>query len=133
MPSFEWKRDFETGNPVIDGQHKDIFRLLSLLSDSIKNKNTNKAIKEVVEKLTLHFVEHFRDEEALMLAKDYPLIEEHRHIHEDLFEKAVETLEEYRTDEKVIAIPLVCLLSELITKHIQTEDKKFFDWLKTKN
>lgn len=81
MPQFNWSKDFETGNSVVDEQHQSIFNLLSLLSESIKSKKTDKAIKEVVVKLTLHIIEHFRDEEALMLEKSYPFLEEHKHIH----------------------------------------------------
>ena len=130
MPHIEWTSDLETGNEKVDGQHKQIFELLDLLSNSVKEKKTKKAIKEVIEKLTLHVLEHFRDEEEFMNESAYSSLHEHKISHEKIFDQALELIEKYRNEELEIATPLVVFLVQLITTHIQKEDKVFFDWLK---
>lgn len=130
MPHVEWTSDFETGNEKVDGQHKQIFELLNLLSNAIKEKKTNKAIREVIEKLTIHILEHFRDEEEFMNANAYPSLHDHKILHEKNFDQALELIEQYRNEELEMATPLAFFLAQLITTHIQKEDKAFFDWLK---
>ncbi len=130
MPHVEWTSDFETGNEKVDGQHRQIFELLNLLSNAIKEKKTKKVIREVIEKLTIHILEHFRDEEEFMSVSAYPSLHEHKIIHEKIFDQAFELIEKYRSGELEIATPLVVFLAHLITTHIQKEDKAFFNWLK---
>lgn len=129
MPHIKWTSDLETGDQKVDNQHKQIFELLDLLSSSIKEKKTKKVIKETVEKLTTHILEHFRDEENLMSMCAYPHLAEHKIIHEKTFDQAATLIEKYRNEELEIATPLVVFLTQLITTHIQKEDKAFFDWL----
>ncbi len=129
MPHIEWKSEYETGNEKVDSQHREIFALLSSLSNSIKEKKQKKVVKEVVEKLTIHIVEHFRDEENLMREKHYPDLLNHESCHKKIFNDAFDLIEKYREGEFEGATRLVVFLTGLITTHIQKEDKHFFDWL----
>jgi len=131
MPQIEWSKDLETGNELVDNQHKGLFNLLNDLSTSIYEKKSKKVLKESIEKLTLYVVEHFSAEESFMLKEKYPAFAEHKKIHEDLFIETATIIEAYRnTDDHRMAIPIVVFLTKWITNHIQKEDKKFFDWVR---
>ncbi len=132
MPKVEWSKDLETGIANIDNQHKMLFSLIEKLSRSIAEKKTEKVIQSVTANLTNYIIEHFADEEALMISENYPDYKKHKSIHEDLVIKAAEIVEQYHNKELVMTSPLVVFLMDWINEHIKKEDMDFVRWLKNK-
>lgn len=79
---FEWNDSYQLGHATIDEQHRHIVELANAISEMDEAAVVQHAVME----LFRHTREHFRDEEELMKAVDYPGYEEHRRLHEDLIE-----------------------------------------------
>ncbi len=132
MPKVKWSKDLETENANIDNQHKMLFYLIEKLSNSISEKETGRVIQTVTANLTNYIIEHFADEEDLMIQENYPGYKKHKSIHEDLVIEAAEIVEQYHNKELVMTSPLVIFLMEWINEHIKKEDMDFVKWLKNK-
>lgn len=98
-----WKKEFETGIPIIDSQHKELFSILSF---------PNMALQSELYKLIRILREHHKTEELLMELYGYTEIEIHKQQHEaqlEILERIIKTGED---------IPI----RELLERHI-SEDK----------
>lgn len=81
MKRFEWRQSYETGNPVIDGQHKQLLELANLVFEAFEEGKGEVVLDQAFEALFVYTNTHFRDEEALWDEIDTPLHEEHRLEH----------------------------------------------------
>jgi hemerythrin len=79
-----WRRDLETGHPLIDAQHKLLVFLFKRLDAAIKTQQPAPLLSRIVLE-TRKFVEfHFVSEENLMAETGYGELEAHRHLHATL-------------------------------------------------
>ncbi len=89
----EWSASIETGLPVIDGQHKQLFDLAATFGGNGDQIRVMKSLAMLCDYVKVHF----REEEAMMAACSYPGLEGHQRLHAefrsmlfDLLEKAKE-------------------------------------------
>lgn len=79
-----WQKDFETGHPLIDAQHRLLVFLFKRLDAAIKTGQHGARLSRIVLE-TRKFVEfHFVSEENVMEETGYPDVEEHRKLHAGL-------------------------------------------------
>ena len=129
MAKLLWDKKYETGNIIVDGQHQQLFKLLSELDQAIGEQRGAAVIDQTLGRFALYVIDHFRDEEKLMRDCSYPLLAEHKELHDKLTAKASGLLDKYREGDKQLAQFLSNFLSEWITEHIMREDQKIFDWI----
>ena len=93
---FIWKPEYETGNPRIDKQHKQLFELANLLWVSVERDRAEAVATAAIEALTAYAAYHFSDEEEFFERIKTPMLEDHRQQHEalaaEIRELAVEDL-----------------------------------------
>lgn len=78
MAAIEWKECYSVGIPAIDDQHKTLVRLINLLEEESGTASVNIVLGELD-----HYVrEHFRDEEAMLVAAGYAAFGPHHEQHE---------------------------------------------------
>jgi hemerythrin len=83
-----WDKSLETGNELIDSQHRQLF---VAINDFIRICESGKGLDELkksLDFLTEYTIKHFFDEEQLQKSYNYPDYENHRKYHED-FKKTV--------------------------------------------
>ncbi|HQO30381.1 MAG TPA: hemerythrin family protein [Accumulibacter sp.] len=76
-PCVEWSEKILTGLPEIDDQHRQLFELAATFCGDGDHIRILKSLAMLTEYVRVHF----REEEALMAACDYPLLHEHRKLH----------------------------------------------------
>lgn len=130
MAKLLWDKKFETGNAVVDGQHQQLFKLLSDLDQAIEDQKGASLIDQTLGRFALYVIDHFRDEEKLMKNCGYPYFDEHKAIHDKLTLKASELLDKYREGDKQLAQFLSNFMRDWIMNHIMCEDQKIFDWIR---
>jgi hemerythrin len=93
-----WKDTYAVGNAVIDGQHKELFRMSDELVETIRRQGPDSpaACAQAVAFLKDYVVKHFADEEALQASLGYAGLEAHKVLHRNF----VSTVLEY---EKILA------------------------------
>ena len=92
-----WNNSYETGNEIVDNDHKEIFALVEkVLSSSFTSRREK--VATAVDFLANYTVSHFQNEEKLMDESDYPLTAEHKKQHADFLEVAM-SLKQQFSDE----------------------------------
>ena len=127
-----WSSDLETGNEVIDSQHRQIFKLTSDLIEAFENNKGNEVIDKTLNFLASYTVRHFTDEEALQLEHEFPDYENHKRAHEDFKEKIEEMTRQYRQDSASLDFGsrVNSIIVRWLLKHIKREDSKIAEHIR---
>jgi len=120
-----WQDHFNSGDTLIDNQHKKLFDLSNQLLELEFTDSTREQTLFLYDTLKSHFVEHATSEEALLETIGYPKleIEKHHASHQLLIEKLDllgETVKESPTDVFML------LIQDIILDHMIKEDVLFF-------
>ena len=134
MTLYDWDPALETGNATIDGQHRQLFALANSLAVTIAAcpltdeglcEEDENALANAIYGLTDYCVEHFADEEGLMLEAGYPSLPTHRSLHEHLSGEVLRRAAAYFNEEETVAESLASFFAEWLTTDIRTEDMRF--------
>ena len=129
MAIITWNDNFSVGIRQFDDEHKVLIEIINKLYDAMKNGNSKLVMAEIIEKLIKFALQHFTNEENLMLRKKYPFYEQHKRDHEEFSIRIVEYKKLHR--QKILhASQLMRVLRNWIINHICTSDKKYENYLK---
>ena len=81
MPYYEWSEAMSVGVPLIDSDHKALFRLINRLHDGIETEDEAEVLSQVLDSLIAYVKFHFAREEKVMEACGYPELPGHREEH----------------------------------------------------
>ena len=130
---YELTKDLETGNAVIDREHRELFRAVNELLDSCGKGQGRAAMEPAIQFLIGYVDQPFSHEEQLQQESGYPGMPAHKAFHAG-YKK---TLREIAA--KIPASgPSVADLGALnkhvavLVNHIRVEDKKLGAYLKQK-
>jgi hemerythrin len=121
-----------TGNPEIDGQHQELFRIINVLHNSILTGNARDVMLMTLDDLTNYVDKHFRDEERLMLGEGYPDYAHHKALHDKLTADAMNVIAGYKSGKLNLSVTLSQFLGDWLSKHIEVEDLKMINFIKEK-
>ena len=130
MEMVTWSKSYETGHPVVDGQHRNLFKLINNLNLDLSDKELNMAFSDAIEILSAYVGTHFKTEEDLMKAVAYPNYETHKHEHDNLREQSEKLIKLFRLGKVDLTATISKFLSDWLKNHILEIDKKMIDWLK---
>jgi len=131
--AFNWSPALETGNPIIDSQHKELIKAINNLLTACQQGQAADKAGPTLDFLISYTKRHFADEEALQKKSNYPDLQNHRKLHESL----LKTVADLSTDLKksgptpVIVNKLVRNVGDWLVSHIQKEDTKVAAHLKS--
>lgn len=122
---YELTKDLETGNIIIDKEHRELLKAVNDLMDACSDGKGRDHMIKTIKFLNDYVDSHFAHEERLQQKSGYPGMTAHKAFHE----KYKQTLKEITS---VISAdkPSVGELSKLnvhiglLITHIRTEDKK---------
>jgi methyl-accepting chemotaxis protein len=124
-----WSKDFELGNPTIDGQHRRLAELTNRLHAAIRSGQTRAILGGVLDELVEYTVTHFRDEEALFGASRYPDKKAHLDQHQKFIETAHRLQADFRSGRVVLGSETVEFLRDWLLNHIQGSDRGYSKYL----
>jgi methyl-accepting chemotaxis protein len=123
---FVWSKELETGNELIDSQHKQLIEALGNLTDACSGGKGRAVLTETMDFLERYTAKHFGDEEALQKQHDYPDYPGHKRLH-DGFKRVVADIGRQLKAEG----PTIVLVGKVNTdiggwliNHIKREDTK---------
>ncbi len=126
----QWGSRFSVGIKELDMQHQGLIRLINrLILVSETHSIHSDIIKSALEEMTAYAQVHFKAEERLMEAYDFPLMKEHKKSHLDFQVKTMDLYEGKGQSAEQIAEDLSNYLGNWLTHHILQEDmayKAFF-------
>lgn len=121
----KWDRNFETGIPLLDEQHKELILLINNLYKKKKDLSKEKISKLLVN-LSDYVRVHFKSEEFLLYVMKYPQISLHKKEHQIFVFKIKEIIAQYhRGNLAHIPEDVFAYLKRWILDHILKTDMKY--------
>ena len=117
-----WEKQFETGQPLIDAEHRLLVMFFRKLDVAIKTKENVTTISRIIIEVRKFVEFHFASEENLMSETAYPDLEKHRARHAELLLELnsmvarVASHREYPED-------LLVFLNDWLRNHIANDDQ----------
>ena len=127
-----WNKSYETGNPVVDGQHKNLFKMINDLNAGIEEGRANYVLADIMEKLSVYITIHFNTEQDLMVKHFYPDYQIHKQAHTNLKEQAAKLIKLFGLKKVDLTATISQFLSDWLQNHIKETDVKLIEWLKVK-
>lgn len=129
MEKIKWDAAFQTGHPIVDGQHKNLFTLVNKLQKAISENKSKMAVQDSIDLLTVYINTHFKTEEEIMQSNGYPDFEAHKKVHDGLKEHTLKLIKLYHLNKVDLTATIYNFLSEWIQNHIKETDYKMIRWL----
>lgn len=125
MAKFEFTKDLETGNALIDSEHRELLAAANKLMEACSAGQGRGQMGETVKFLNSYVERHFADEERLQKQSGYPGYEGHRAFHEK-YKQTLRDITAGISDSGISIADLAKLNGHigLLVTHIRTEDKK---------
>ncbi len=122
---YELTKDLETGNKMIDQEHRQLFDALNKLMDACQKGKGRDQIEATAKFLSDYVNKHFSDEEKLQLQTKYPGYQGHKAFHEGYKKSiAAANAELIRQGATISALAELNKEAGILVTHIRTEDKK---------
>lgn len=124
-----WKEEYESGNLLIDSQHRHLFTCSNELLNAIITGQTDKIVLDSAKNLLTHTVQHFFEEEKIIYESEFSEVKNHCNIHRQLEKKMSQTIAHFKKDKVHVGELFSFLVKDVILGHMVLEDKKFFPYL----
>lgn len=126
-------KSLETGNDLIDGQHKELIDRVNKLADSCASSKEKNVAVQTLDFLMDYTEFHFGEEEKLQEENGYPQLTGHKAQHAQ-FVKAVDELRQMLEEEEGPSEAFVAAVNknivEWLLNHIQVYDKKVAEYIR---
>lgn len=129
LTPLHWRAAYESGNTLIDGQHRDLFRAANLLIVAAEAGHDDLMFERLDELIT-RAISHFREEEELLVRAGAPEYREHRNAHAKLLERVLTVRHQLAEDRSGVERLIRFLTHDLIGRHMIDSDRRFFDSLR---
>ena len=130
---YELTKELETGNSIIDSEHRELFAAINRLMDACSVGKGRSTLVPTLDFLEKYVDTHFAHEEQLQQQNKYPDYSAHRTFHENFKRKLHEISAEIPSagptlkDMSALNMHIGTLIS-----HIRIDDKKLGAFLKSK-
>ncbi len=124
-----WDKKFETGNALIDAEHKILVMLFKKLDIAIKTKLPIETISRIVVEVKKFVEFHFISEENLMIETHYAGLRNHMDIHSNLLSE-LNLMISRISHHKEFPDDLLAFLNDWLVIHIGEEDQRAAEHIK---
>jgi len=130
--SIEWSRELETGNGVIDGQHRELIDRYNGFLSSLKEGKGKAEVGRILGFLEEYTDTHFSAEERLMDSSGYSGLADHRKLHDNFRQTLRVFRNEFEREGAGLALTLKAnhLIGDWLRDHIMSKDKEMISSLK---
>lgn len=122
-----WRPRYASGEPTIDKQHRQLFRLANALLDRASAREADpEGFTGAFDTLLAHVAQHFSDEEAILRRYGYTGLDDHAESHRRLVQRALELRRQ--ADEAGVSVGDLVdfLVTDVVAGHMLHEDLAFF-------
>jgi len=123
VPQIQWRKEFETGEPAIDHEHKEMIdRINAFLAIANEHPETE-LVLDHLGKIYAWISAHFALEEKIMRAQRYAGFAAHKDDHEKLLDDLRDIMEEVEQSGYAgIGEDIKDRMSNWFTSHFKTQD-----------
>lgn len=123
MTLLTWGPTMQVGFAAIDGQHKELIRLVNELESAMRIGKGRDVVGDVLKGLVDYTVNHFAFEEDLMDQYGITTAPSHKEQHKKLVEDVSEYQDRFHAGTAPMSTELLTFLSRWLTNHILKTDK----------
>ncbi len=130
--TMKWVKEYSVAIPILDAQHKQLFRMSDQLDSDLKQGLRSEEIEETLVHMGEYATRHFQMEEKYMEEVDYPGIDQQRKIHcqfAKTFQDMYEDFKENGLSQEVVEA-LRRDLTKWIRDHVIGIDQQFGEYYK---
>ena len=130
--AFAWTKDLETGNTLIDSEHKQLIAAVNKLLEACTSGKGRQELASAVDFLVDYTKTHFSHEESLQIKTKYPTYTAHKAFHISYLSQMAILASKIKAEG-----PTIAMLGEvnskvsLLLNHIKREDVKLAAYIKS--
>lgn len=124
MSLFLWNDKLSVHHPVIDRQHRELFRLAECLHDAMMRGAGRPQLSETLAELVECARHHVQTEEALMRSSSYAAYAEHKKEHDKLIQQITDLQAGFNAGSVTITVAVMLFLRNGLEHHIVEADQK---------
>lgn len=129
----KWLAQWETGNSLIDEQHKKAVALSnSLIAASMTPEAEPEKVLMWLNRLLDSLITHFESEEKILKETGYPEAEDHAARHRQLLQQTDQLKTSYLKQEIKDSVFFLFVVNDVVMEHMIKEDRLFFPYIKHK-
>lgn len=126
-----WTDEFTVGIEEMDAQHRQIIAMINEMIDNFEADARSEVVSAMLMKMTHYSLGHLKAEEKLLEEINYPLLEEHKELHNEFKLKVADFTTASTIGVNQVTPAILIYLAEWWTQHILGEDKKYFEYINT--
>ncbi|MFH0821517.1 MAG: bacteriohemerythrin [Pseudomonadota bacterium] len=129
-----WNADYSVKVPLIDEQHKELFRLFNEVGDALWDGKGKDKIQGALNFLADYTVEHFKAEEELMVRHGYPKYEFHKKVHDGFVQEVGSFVVRYKGEDvsSDLVVSVVNKLGDWVRNHVMEMDQEVGKYLQSR-
>lgn len=124
-----WKPAFESGHPLLDAQHRELFELSNQLLAAVVAGRPKDEVSGFVDELIERVLSHFRDEERVLADAGFEALESHGAAHARLTDRALELADAFRADRLSVGELFEFLAYDVVARHMLGADRQYVPWI----
>jgi len=129
MSFINWDETFILNVREIDLQHKQLADLVNEIYVRVLDHDIDYVCNYAINRLIERTRHHFDTEESIMTQTEYPNIQEHKDIHNDLIEQIKNLSTRLRVELLFDYIEVLAFLRAWLNDHLLEEDTKLVEFL----
>jgi diguanylate cyclase (GGDEF)-like protein/hemerythrin-like metal-binding protein len=126
MVKIDWQVQWNSGNPVIDFEHRELLEIGNRLIDLSLVSASQDELKTFFNLLADHVQTHFRNEEQILADIGYPDIENHRKSHNALLQVVGDISSNLEDDSINVVSIFNLVMGKIVLGHLLSTDVKYF-------
>ena len=133
MSFMKWDEQYAVHIRLMDDQHKRLFDMIDQFYVALQQKETQRAMSELLTGLTEYSLYHFHAEERMMSLNHFPLYAAHKSAHEKFIMTVQEFKDRFDSGKLLIPIEVAQFLKQWLSNHILMTDKHLGKFLQQQN
>lgn len=129
MSFINWSPDMSVSNAQMDKQHQRLIDIINRYHDALDAGEPHAQLMMVFKEVISYAVEHFRDEEREMEQHQYPNLQRHRLIHQNLTQRISEFVTAMEKHQPGVEREIQFFLKSWLTAHIMGIDKQYVPYM----
>jgi hemerythrin len=136
MSLLEWTENMSVGVPELDADHKGLIKVINQLEANAKDPDRRDVVRQCLYALLRYAEVHFKREERVMVACDFPGLEHHKSEHREFAERIRHLARRFddEPDETVATVSeqLLEFLKDWFHHHVLIEDMAYRPYAKSR-
>lgn len=126
-------KSLETGNLLIDSQHKELIAAINNLLDACSQGKGRDEVRNTLKFLKDYTDKHFGDEEVLQKKYNYPDIVNHKKLHAEFKDNVKQISDDFEKNGTSVALTFKVntIIGAWFINHIKVQDKKVVAHIKS--